>query len=299
MRYLFRTLVLVLSLSLVNTLASASEPFFYAGDNGSGTLYKIDKVTGATLTTIPVTLGGTQVLWIKGLAAEPVSGDLYAVVGELQPPDGPGLPVDFKLATIAPDTGIATEIGLLSDRFSGLAWVVLPAPTDGVPTGTVELMGVTGDGAAIPESLFIINTSNASTSLFMNLGNGTDGESIAFNSADGMLYHLSGSDPIQSLGGSSIVFEKIDLDTMGVTNIPLSGTPFTKGNGLTFDDATGQFFVSVDSGPVDAPTGPGVAQLVSLTTGGAATPVGPTDAYFGGTAFSYQVPVELQSFSIE
>ena len=80
-------------------------------------------------------------------------------------------------------------------------------------TSDGTLYGVTGDGATTPETLFQISTSDASGTNILTLGNGSDGEMLAFNPADGMLYHGSG-DPA--------IFEKINLSTLAVTNIPIA-----------------------------------------------------------------------------
>jgi len=296
MRPLFRSLLVILAFALTGPSANAAEPFLYAGDSSSGTLHRIDKTTGSTQLSTAVTINGNSAVWIKGLAAQPGTGDLYAIVGEFATLDGV---VDFKLATIAPDTGVATEIGLLSDRFSGLAWVVLPPTGDGTLQPIDALMGVTGNGASTPESLFIIDHTNAGSALFMNLTMSGPGEAVAFNTLDGMLYRLSGSSIPDTPEGSLIDFEQIDLSGPSSTPIPLTGAQFSKGNGLVFDEATGGFFFAAETAPPPGDGGTGATELFSLNIGGTAAPVGAIAAYFGGMAFSFQVPVELQSFSIE
>lgn len=291
MRLTSSALVLGLTVALIPITASAGDPFLYAGDSFSGNLYRIDKTTGAATATVPVTLNGQPAAWIKGLAAEPGSGVLYAVVGESAPPEGV---ISFTLATIAPDTGVATKIGDLNRRFAGLAWVTLPPP-DGVGPGPTSLVGITGFGDPTnPETLFIIDHTTATSSLLLPLNDGTPSETIAFNPVDGLLYHLSG----RALGpneGQTIVFESIDLGTLTVTQIPLGGTAFGKGNGLTFDDASGNFLFAVEGAPAEGFPG----ELYSLTTTGIAAVIGSTPAFYGGMAFSFQVPVELQSLSVE
>jgi hypothetical protein len=246
----------------------------------------IDPATGVTLSAVDVTVDGSPVFGIKGLAAHPSTGHLYAVLRDQGAP-GEGGVQDFFLATIQPDTGVATIIGNLDDRFAGLAF-------DGGGT----LYGVTGDGAIVPETLYTIDPNTAAETFFMSLGNGNDGEAIAFNSADGMMYHLSGweSGPVEG-GGGQIVFEKIDLGTMQITNIPLSGDQFVNGNGLAYDPASGDFFVAVLIEFL--PEGFLESSLGRITTQGVVTEVGSTDDYFGGMAFSEYVPVELMSFSVE
>ena len=70
------------------------------------------------------------------------------------------------------------------------------------------LYGVTGDGASIGESLFTIDTGDATSSFLYSLGNGSDGETIAYNPNDNLIYHFSGRD-------TNSAFETVD---------PLTGT---------------------------------------------------------------------------
>jgi hypothetical protein len=109
------------------------------------------------------------------------------------------------------------------------------------------LYGVTGDcrqglcgGGTIPETLYTVNTNNASLTFFKTLGNGDNGEAIAFNPNDGMMYHMSGV-------GAGLIFEKINLGTGVITPIPLSGDPVGPYEtiGFTFDAAQNLFLGSL------------------------------------------------------
>ncbi len=284
MRFPLRPLV-VLSLValLVGVAAPVSAQFLYSGGSFSPTLYSLNPASGATVNSVIVVAAGYDIQQVKGLAAEPTTGELFAVLRGSAPGEGAN---SFFLATVRPDTGEAAVIGELGDAFAGLAF------DDG---GT--LYGVTGDGAFGPEILYTINTSDATVSGVMNLGNGTDGEAIAFNSGDGLMYHLSGwaSPPDGGLG--DVVFEKIDLGTMAITDIPLSGDFFINGNGLAYDAAQGDFVVAVlNDVPVE---GFQVAEFARISTAGEVSISGPLDEYAGGMAFSDFVPVELMSFSVE
>jgi hypothetical protein len=55
------------------------------------------------------------------------------------------------------------------------------------------LYGVTGDGGSAPETLYTLSQTDASRTFVRAFGNGDDGEAIAFNPDDGLLYHASGS----------------------------------------------------------------------------------------------------------
>jgi hypothetical protein len=79
------------------------------------------------------------------------------------------------------------------------------------------LYGVTGDGAAVPETLFTINTTTATSTVFLPLGAGNDGEAIAYNPDDGLMYHASGYN-----GGE--VWESIDLSIPAVVSSTGIGT---------------------------------------------------------------------------
>jgi hypothetical protein len=116
------------------------------------------------------------------------------------------------LATIDPDTGVATQVGNLGDNFASLTF-----REDG------QLFGVTGDGATVPETLYLIDKTNAAKTLAAALGNGADGEAIAYNPVDDFIYHWSGS--------GTIVFERLQSQPPYLpTGIPIIGTT----NGETF-----------------------------------------------------------------
>ena len=86
--------------------------------------------------------------------AESVRDFYAAVVGwNVEPVDLEGYQ-DFTM--IAPDTGVATEIGVLGDRFAGLAWGPY-FPTEGQPPWTDTLFGVTGDGATNPDRREVVD----------------------------------------------------------------------------------------------------------------------------------------------
>lgn len=284
MRNDLRVFVVVSAIALVIGVATpARAQFLYAGNTFGPDLFTINPVTGGTDAFVPVTAVGIDVNQVKGLAAEPATGELYAVLRGSLPEEGGGSR-SFFLATIRPDTGEATVIGELGDAFAGLAFA-----------GDGTLYGVTGDGAQVGSTLYTIDTNDASSTEVVALGNGSAGETIAFNSADGMMYHLSGEN-FPREGDFSIVFEKINLGTLAVTDIPLSGDFFFNGNGLAYDATQGNFVVSVtDSGPDEG----FLANFARISTTGNVSLVGFMDIYAGGMAFSDFVPVELMSFSVE
>ncbi|HEY6162325.1 MAG TPA: T9SS type A sorting domain-containing protein [Bacteroidia bacterium] len=152
----------------------------------------------------PTPSSGGSITGTNTITKHPVSGALYVVVKQ-------SAQSGRSLGTIDLNTGMVSIIGNLGDNFSSLTF-----------NGNNTLLGVTGDGASVPETVFRINTSTAATSLLRALGNGADGEIICYNPTDNMVYHWSGN--------GTIVYEKFDTSGVTVTNIPIIGTT----NGETF-----------------------------------------------------------------
>lgn len=128
------------------------------------------------------------------------------------------------------------------------------------------LYGVTGDGAAKPESLFTLNDGNATANFLLGLGNGDDGETIAGNLFDGFLYHASGR--------LTQRFERINVNSSIVTDIPLSGE--------TYDEAIGMTVANSSTLLVSDRVG----GLFEVTTEGTVSKIGDMDHAAKGLAFS-------------
>jgi hypothetical protein len=128
------------------------------------------------------------------------------------------------------------------------------------------LYGVTGDGAATSETLFELSTADATPSLFLALGAGDDGETIAFRPDDARLYHASGD--------TSPVFESIDLATKQVSGIARSGFEYFEALGLTWETGAGAFLLTNST-----------LELVRLMPSGFATKLADMDHSAKGLAF--------------
>ena len=209
--------------SLIACVIPAQGDHLYTVTATSGELRRVDPLTGAVVLIVPmVTTTSLPVLSCTGLSLNPATGLLYAIVRVT------GTQTIRRLAQVDPATGITTVIGPLGDNFASLAIRV-----DGV------CFAVTGDGATVPETLYTVDLSTAATTFVMALGNGSDGEALAF-APDGYLYHFSG------LGVPNVheIFERIDTFTNTITPITLSGfdtdeilsvTPWVGGNLLVAD----------------------------------------------------------------
>jgi RHS repeat-associated protein len=106
----------------------AGEQILYSVSPRDDQLRIVDPTTAATLSSIPITVAGRTVLASNGLAIDPTTGQLWAVV-KLIDMDNRGL------VTIDPVTGVAVLIGDTGALLAGVA-------VDSAGT----LYGITGDG---------------------------------------------------------------------------------------------------------------------------------------------------------
>lgn len=123
----------------------------------------------------PTPSSGGAITGINGLTTHPCKGEIYAICKQ-------SATTGRTLGKFNPQTGVVTIIGNLGDNFSSISF-----REDG------QLFGVTGDGANTPETLYLIDHTTAAVTLATALGNGADGEIIAYNKDDDMFYHWSGN----------------------------------------------------------------------------------------------------------
>ena len=250
---------------LMGTLAMVAMP------TGANTLYSISRdddqlrtispVDGMTQgTPVTITLPASTVHGGNGLATDPWTADLYALVRIVD-----GFPPNRWLVIIDPATGTSTFVGNTFEKFAGLAFD---------SGGT--LYAVTGDGGSTPESLYTLSLVDGSPTFVVALGNGGQGETIGFNSDDGFLYHASGVD--DGVAPDTRVFEEIDLDTLAVTNIPLSGYNYGEITALVFSVSANQFLATNNQTLVGA-------VLMNITNAGAVSFAGSMDHVSKGIAF--------------
>jgi len=227
-------------------------PALPGGGRGTDDLLRwIQSTNGSTLGSYTITLDGLTVKGGSGLARDPQTDIIYALL-KIQ---GRTFP---ELVTIDYTTGVATSIGNTTDRFAGIAF-----SDDGT------LYAVSGDGGIMPETLYTLSTDDASATFLMILGNGSDGETLAFNPDDGLLYHASGIGN-QNQAGNGEIFETIDPDTLDVTGVTLSGFNYEELTALVYVDGG---FIAADLGGARVDD-PGILQI---TPGGAVTFVADLD----------------------
>ncbi len=213
--------------SAVHLSADAQE-LLYGIDSEAPFIDVVNTSTGSIESSLLILLPedgiNSSIEFGSGLAVHPDTNEMYAVVKLL---------VQFasnrtliRINPMAePGTANATIIGPLSQAIAGMTF-----------TDNGVLYGVSGEGSGSPENLYTIDTDDATLRFVMPLGNGTDGESIAFNPDDGFMYHMSGR-------GAGFVFERINLSTGAITGIGISGDDVenAQASGLAYDPSQGLF----------------------------------------------------------
>ena len=154
--------------------------------------------------------------------------------------------------------------------FGNLSRVVVICIAFGITATTqaAELYGLTGRGGTPKATLHVIDQTDASVTPVLQLNDNNGGQVIAYNPDDGHLYHWTG------WPASNARFERINLETLTVTDIPLSGFATNEIYSATYDPLTGVFLTSDLS-----------RNLATVTIGGVRTYVGTTDNWVRGLTF--------------
>jgi len=256
-------------------LPAHAQSILYSVSRDDDLLRVINPSTGSTISSVAITLTGRGVSFANGLATNPLTGELFALL-KLDGQTG------RQLVKINPFTGVATSIGDTGDQFAGLAF-----NSSGTLFAVIGDKKNTAGGGLPPETLFILNTVNAAPTQVLVLGRGNDGEAIGFNPNDGLLYHASGNDT----GGDGCspfdpstcveIFESINPNTLAApTNIPLLGAyvpasdTYSEVAALTHLSGNTLLLTDIDQ------------NLYQITTGGVLTVVGAMDHVAKGLAFA-------------
>lgn len=195
-----------------------TSPFQNGPNPENGSLYTFDPDTLAWVTGVRVTVDGATVTGITGLTVHPnlpppddaLNGRIYAIL-KLMGVTG------RVLATVDPATGVATQIGNLGDNFSSLSF-----REDG------QLFGVTGNGATVPETLWLIDKATGGKTIATALGAGADGDIAAYNPVDDFFYHWSGN--------GTVVYERVQsTPPFTISNIPVASPTSGETFGAVWD----------------------------------------------------------------
>ena len=234
---------------------------------------QVNPATGATISVKGLRLPpGSYGAYTTGLAAHPTTGEFFVLLESAPSPTGPIC--QHLLAKLNPATGAATIIGNTGICFASLAFH---------SNGT--LYGVTNSEGAVPPALFTLDTTNAAPTFLtffetveVSSGAVVGGSALAFNPNDGLLYR-SGRFYVVS---DQIFFQVINPNTLAFTNIPLSGSSTDEIVALTH--SSGNTLLGADT----------ANHLISITTGGFRTVIGPMDHLARGMVQLQEVSPGIQ-----
>ncbi len=200
--------------------------------------------------------GGPVISGVTGLATNPRTGEMYGLLKMSGP-------VSRVLALINPFSGEVTPIGDTGDNFAALAF-----------NNDSTLYGMTGNGATISETLFTIDPTNGMATLVLNLTDSAsrDGEALAYNPDDDLLYRAQGHIT------DNVEFMSINPTALITTNIPITGSlTDEEAMALTWWDDINEFLWVQDHNDP--------SRLFSVTSGGDHTLIGDMDHTSKGLAF--------------
>lgn len=195
------TIVLFACQNQLLAQAPVITPKIYGASPFQDSLWSVDTTNFSIVDRLAPSLSGFTITGINGMAYDPTTYQTFVIM-KVSGVSG------RVLGTIDLNTGICTQVGNLGDNFSSITF-----------HENGQLYGATGDGAAVPESLYLIDKTDATKTLLYAMGNGADGEIINFNRSDDMIYHWSGN--------GTMVYEKFPASNVVYTptNIVIIGTP--------------------------------------------------------------------------
>lgn len=219
---------------------SFDRPLIWGASPFQDSLWALDTTNWSIPYRLAPSLVGFTITGINGLATDPTTGVTYCIM-KLSAVSG------RVLGTIDLATAVCTQVGNLGDNFSSISF-----REDG------QLFGVTGDGATVPETLYLIDKTNGNKTVATALGNGLDGEVICHDPDSNVFYHWSGN--------GTVVMEKIlDQAPYTVTGIPISGTTGGETFGAMFNGA-GKLIISNISSALKRLSTAGVYDAANLSS---------------------------------
>ena len=139
MKKLFTILSAVCSLFAAFGQSYPPEPKIWGASPFQDSMWSVDPITFAIEDRLAPSLAGFTITGINGMAFDPVGYKTY-VIAKVSGVTG------RVLCTIDLPTGVCTEVGNLGDNFSSLTF-----------SKNGQLFGVTGNGATVPETLYLID----------------------------------------------------------------------------------------------------------------------------------------------
>lgn len=188
------------------TALNTNQPLIWGPSPFQDSLWSVDTTNWAVVHRVAPSLAGFTITGMTGLAADPTDGQVYGIAKVSGVTGRVLVRISLPSGVCTPVNGTPTASSL-GDNFSTISF-----REDG------QLFGVTGNGASVPETMYLIDKNTAVKTLATALGAGADGEIICYNRDDDFFYHWSGN--------GTVVMEKImSVAPYTATNIPITGTP--------------------------------------------------------------------------
>ncbi|MGB4966075.1 MAG: choice-of-anchor D domain-containing protein, partial [Microgenomates group bacterium] len=223
----------------------------YGIQNGFGTqannrIYQIDRTNGNVSNIQTITMPGRMVLRAYSLSARPGDGVLFGVLEVENILNSPEGIQTRNLVTINPTTGVATNIGILTANIAAISFRDVPMPQmrslESPESAVITLYGASdySGPSTTQRTLFTIDQTTASLTSLFQLSNENCGVAIAF-APDDFLYRASGGSCFDAPEGGG-AFQKIDVDTQTVVNLP--NAPTEEVFALGYSTAAGQMYMN-------------------------------------------------------
>ncbi|MCP3920926.1 MAG: hypothetical protein GY711_35810 [bacterium] len=204
----------------------------YAGD----ALSEVVIATGAINNTTAVSDS------LFAMAVHPISGVVYCITTGGR-----------DLGTIDVSTGTVTHIGSMGDAHNALAF-----ESDGT------LWATTGEGASTEGSLWTVDATTGATTFVTALDQAAneDGEVLAYNPDDGLLYRASGNDPFifQSIDPSNPLAPAVTIPLSSPTSAEWLGMTYMGGGTFLYSDRNDELNIVDTFGNVTFASDPGLYQ---------------------------------------
>ncbi len=219
----------------------------------------VDTTSMTVLDSVLLTSSVGTITGGNGLSVRPCSGEVYIAYKVS------GF-TNRQLGIVNPLSGVISPVGDMGDKAASIAF-----------GDYNHLYAVTGDGGSNSEKLFKVNLTTGLMTFFSNYGNGSDGESIAFCSDNGKIYHWSGRD-------TNPAMESTDTITGVTTSITRTGYNYDEVFGAVYI-GSGEFLLT----NLDMET-------ILVDTTGFAVLTGSTTYYYKGLAFPITPSLECEIF---
>ncbi|OFZ26269.1 MAG: hypothetical protein A3D92_12565 [Bacteroidetes bacterium RIFCSPHIGHO2_02_FULL_44_7] len=266
------------------SLENLTEAPIFGSSPFQDSLWGFDRASYAVVyRSAPYLVVGGAITGLNSVTVHPCTDQIYVVYKETA--------VTGRLLGIFdPKTDIITPIGNMGINISSITF-----HEDGT------LFAVSGDGATPSETLFTVDLNTAALTFAATLGNGLDGEVIAYNPDDERIYHFSGNGtvvyesfpasppytPITSISGSLGSGETFGAVYMGNNNFLIG----TINSDLRIVNTTGTVTPALASTPDDIRGLGNLGRWLNLTGPSSWCPneVGGTLEAEGGQAYQWTI----------